>query len=134
MCNETEQFNKNIEERTPTKSINADKSSGYGTISATKSNQAAMPKPVRNEKIDMNFDDLSVVSEECLSNSDDQLNDKATTATKGDAIEDVAESMYSNFQSTIPPLQHFENLSYKDIGPNLGEFITIKCTRYGSIF
>lgn len=75
-----------------------------------------MPKPVRNEKIDMNFDHLSVVSEECLSNSDDQANNKRDSDAST-----LKDPIYTNFQSTIPPLKHFENLSYKDIGPNIGK-------------
>lgn len=89
---------------------------GYVASSSNKSNQATMPKPTRNEKIDMSFDHLSVVSEECLSNSDDQANNKLD----GDACT-VKDPIYTNFQSTIPPLKHFESLSYKDIGPNIGK-------------
>lgn len=98
---------KEFEERP---AVNGDKVNGANK--AKKSNQASMPAPVRNDKINMNFDHLSVVSEECLSNSEDQTNQN----TKDDA-----EYIYSNFQSTIPPLKHFEDLSYRDIGPNIGE-------------
>lgn len=126
MCNQNGQFNKNYDDRTLTKSTNGDQThSGYGTASSSnKFNQATMPKPVRNDKIDMNFDHLSVVSEECLSNSDDQSNNKPDN--KMDPIEGVEENFYTNFQSTVPSLQHFENLSYKDIGPNIGERIEEK--------
>lgn len=109
MCNDNEHCMKDIDDR-PSNSLNGEKI--YATTK--KSNQASMPGPVRNDKINMNFDHLSVVSEECLSNGDDQHSKNGTEST----IEN-----YNNFQSTIPPLKHFENLSYKDIGPNLGELL-----------
>lgn len=114
MCNQNGQCNnKHVDD-------SGDKlNGGCGATTSNKLNQTTMPKPIRNDKIDMNFDHLSVVSEECLSGSDDQSNIK--TDSKNDPIEGVAESIYTNFQSTIPPLEHFENLSYKDIGPNIGK-------------
>lgn len=122
MCNQNGQCNKNYDDRTLTKSMNGDKAhGGYDATTSNKFNQTSMPKPVRNDKIDMNFDHLSVVSEECLSNSDDQSNNKPDS--KNDPIEGIDENIYTNFQSTIPPLEHFENLIYKDIGPNVGEKI-----------
>lgn len=72
-------------------------------------------KPTRSEKVSSNYDHLSVVSEECLSNGDDQMNNKnIDTNTK------FSDDAFSAYQSTVPPLAHFENLSYKDIGPNIG--------------
>lgn len=79
------------------------------------SSNGAAVKAARSDKINMDFDHLSVVSEECLSNSDDPANGYAG----GNGAD---EALLSGFQSTVPPLTHFENLSYKDIGPNLGEF------------
>lgn len=108
---------KDSDERKPTPSFkNDDKMNDYGVIKSNKTGPALMPAPIRNEKINMNFDHLSVVSEECVSNSDDQMNRNSKSENKpsGDPI-------YTNFQSTIPPLKHFENLSYEDIGPNIGE-------------
>ena len=140
MCNENEQSNgKNADDRTMAKSsTGGDKSSGYGMINTNKSNpMISSPKSQRSEKIDMNFDHLSVVSEECLSNSEDQSNKNSSSSNnnnnnndetntkcdikRNDTLEGIDESIYTNFQSTIPPLKHFENLSYKDIGPNIGE-------------
>lgn len=109
MCNDNEHCVKDIDEQSSSNGLNCDKV--YGTTK--KSDQASMPGPVRNDKINMNFDHLSVVSEECLSNGEDQ-NSKTEA-------ELAVEAIYNNFQSTIPPLKHFENLSYKDIGPNVGE-------------
>lgn len=128
MCNQNGQCNnKNVDDRTLTKSSSGDKlNGGCGATTSNRLNQTTMPKPIRNDKIDMNFDHLSVVSEECLSGSDDQSNIK--TDSKNDPIEGIEESIYTNFQSTIPPLEHFENLSYKDIGPNIGEI------QYGHVF
>lgn len=141
MCNETEQCtSKNADERTIAKpSIGGDKASGYGVINTTKTNpMVSSPKAQRSEKIDMNFDHLSVVSEECLSNSEDQSNKNSSGSSniknennpnskpimsRNDTLGGIDESIYASFQSTIPPLKHFENLSYKDIGPNIGECI-----------
>lgn len=145
MCNDTEQCSsKNADDRTIAKSsVGSDKASGYGVINATKANpMVSSPKAQRSEKIDMNFDHLSVVSEECLSNSEDQSNKNSSGSnnsnnkddnnpkpsskpniSRNDTLDSIDESIYTNFQSTIPPLKHFENLSYKDIGPNLGECI-----------
>lgn len=120
MCNDNERYVKDFGDRKSSTSTNGDKVNGYEAIKSSKSNKcgpASMPAPIRNDKINMNFDHLSVVSEECLSNSDDQANpnnksDEPTVTTP--------DPVYANFQSTIPPLKHFENLSYKDIGPNIG--------------
>lgn len=83
-------------------------------------------KPCRADKLQLNFDHLSVVSEECLSNSDDQMEkDKRMKRPSDELIPESAELM-TDFQSVVPPLSHFENLSYKDIGPNVGEYIEHK--------
>lgn len=120
MCNQNDQSNKIADDRILAKSSSNDKlNGGCASTTLNKLNQATMPKPIRNDKIDMNFDHLSVVSEECLSGSEEQSNNKIES--KNDPIEGVEESIYTNFQSTVPPLQHFENLSYKDIGPSLGK-------------
>lgn len=73
---------------------------------------AFMLKQCRSEKLQSNSDHLSVVSEECLSNSDDQ-----TEKNKPIKVDKA------QFISEIPttPLSHFENLSYRDIGPNVGK-------------
>lgn len=95
--------------------------------------------------MDMQFDHLSVVSEECLSNSDDQNDQhkrkhqqmlaKSSTSnllprppTPLNSADDFvpeksAALLYADFQSSVPPLTHFENLSYKDIGPNVGKCV-----------
>lgn len=76
------------------------------------------PMSQRNDKIDLNFDHLSIVSEECLSNNDERTEIQQNKNSKKRSIDgtDIPE-----FQSTIPPLEHFENLSYRDIGPNIGK-------------
>lgn len=81
---------------------------------------ASIPKSQRNDKIDINFDHLSIVSEECLSNNEDQTETQPNENSKKRPIDgtDITE-----FQSTIPPLEHFENLSYRDIGPNMGNIL-----------
>lgn len=83
-------------------------------------------KVPRPEKLNINFDHLSVVSEECLSNSDDQNEQQKQQQrlNQGDEVfapEASAERLFADFHSTVPPLTHFENLSYKDIGPNVGK-------------
>lgn len=99
---------------------------------------------LRPEKMDIQFDHLSVVSEECLSNSDDQIEQQKRKHQQmlaqsnvndllprpptpmGNADNFVPEKsaalLFADFHSSVPPLTHFENLSYKDIGPNLGKF------------
>lgn len=130
MCTETEHCMKDFEGRTVVKSMNGgDKintsHSGYEATSSNRSNQACMPKPIRSEKMDMSFDHLSVVSEECLSNSDDQPSNQPISKSDDVFLSNTkSESPYANFQSTIPPLKHFENLSYKDIGPNIGKTLS----------
>lgn len=114
--------------------------SANATAAATTS--SILKTSSRPEKIDINFDHLSVVSEECLSNSDDQVRDEQrrmhqhrqhqmndllavppTSLNDADNFvpETAAAQIFTDFQSTVPPLAHFENLSYKDIGPNVGE-------------
>ncbi|XP_031637143.1 uncharacterized protein LOC116349721 isoform X2 [Contarinia nasturtii] len=118
MCNNNEHCVKEFDDQKPATSMNGDKThNGYGVIKSNKTGPALMPTPIRNDKINMNFDHLSVVSEECLSNSDDQTNQNCKTDNEPNEI--AQDPIYTNFQSTVPPLQHFENLSYKDIGPNI---------------
>ncbi|XP_055304780.1 uncharacterized protein LOC129569695 isoform X2 [Sitodiplosis mosellana] len=117
MCNENERYAKEFDDQKPSNSTNGDKVNGYESTKSNKCGPALMPAPIRNEKINMNFDHLSVVSEECLSNSDDQTNQN--NKSDNEPSETAIDPIYANFQSTIPPLKHFENLSYKDIGPNV---------------
>lgn len=79
----------------------------------------SIPKSQRNDKIDLNFDHLSIVSEECLSNNEEHTETQSNKNAKERSID---ETDIPEFQSTIPPLEHFENLSYRDIGPNIGKF------------
>lgn len=130
MCTENEHCMKDFEGRTLVKSKNGgdkinNSHSADQYFPSNRSNQACMPKPIRSEKMDMSFDHLSVVSEECLSNSDDQTNNQAISKSDDVFLSNTeTESPYANFQSTIPPLKHFENLSYKDIGPNIGKTLS----------
>lgn len=95
----------------------------------------------RPEKLDIKFDHLSVVSEECLSNSDDQIEQQKQLLAQSSmnnsmslpptplnvadnfVPEQSAATLFADFKSSVPPLTHFENLSYKDIGPNVGKHI-----------
>lgn len=87
-------------------------------------------KPQR-EKLHVNFDHLSIVSEETTltqSGGDDGEADDETdcvpisaTALNDDFVPDMCAALY-DFQSIVPSLAHFENLCYEDIGPNLGLF------------
>lgn len=120
MCNENERYTKELDDRKPSTSTNGDKMNGYDEFKSNKCGPALMPSSTRNDKINMNFDHLSVVSEECLSNSEDQTNAN-NNKSDTELSEITQDPVYANFQSTIPPLKHFENLSYKDIGPNIGE-------------
>lgn len=121
MCNENERYGKEFDDRKPSTSVNGDQMNGYEAIKPNKCGPALMPTPIRNDKINMNFDHLSVVSEECLSNSEEQTN---ANKSDNEPTETTLDPVYMNFQSTIPPLKHFENLCYKDIGPNIGEWIS----------
>lgn len=57
-----------------------------------------------------------------MTNSDDQTEkDKRTQMPNDDFIPESAVELLTDFQSVLPPLSHFENLSYKDIGPNVGK-------------
>lgn len=95
--------------------------SGSASNSGNQSSSMAKPSGRGNEKINLNFDHLSVVSEECMSNSDDQFeHHQHQSAAKSKTNGNDAE-VFEEFQSNIPPLAHFENLSYRDIGPNLGK-------------
>lgn len=88
---------------------------------ANGSTAASMTKPPRNDKIDLNFDHLSIVSEECLSNNEEQMD----PYMNGYADDPVTTKEFNSFKSTVPPLKHFENLSYRDIGQNLGKAIVL---------
>lgn len=100
----------------PTRATNNQNCSGAG---------ASILKPSRTEKLHLTFDHLSVVSEECLTNSDDGEKDKRNKRSGDEFIPESAVELLTDFQSVVPPLSHFENLSYKDIGPNVGTFIFV---------
>lgn len=101
----------------------------------TNTSSTGILKNSRPEKLNINFDHLSVVSEECLSNSDDQMDGKQKKLKQKNnqfdqqqqeqppspQSETSAEITYREFQSQIPPLTHFENLPYEEIGPNVGK-------------
>lgn len=107
---------------------------------STATTSSILKSSLRPEKMDIQFDHLSVVSEECLSNSDDQIeqqkrmlaqvtsNDSLPPTPSNDGANFVPEKsaarLFADFQSSVPPLAHFENLSYKDIGPNVGKYHT----------
>lgn len=57
---------------------------------------------------------MSIVSEDNTPNCDEVLSNNGVTHTNVAPI--------SQFQSTIPPLAHFENIRYEEIGPSLGMF------------
>ncbi len=67
------------------------------------------------ENLHVNFDHLSIVSEENTPNCDDTLS--STTGHSHGNVTPIPE-----FQSNVPSLAHFENLRYEEIGPNLGRF------------
>lgn len=83
------------------------------------------------DKVNIDFDHLSVVSEECLSNSDDPTNSCSVDAADSNG-KNADDASMSNFQSSVPPLTHFENLCYKDIGPNIGKPIDLS-VKYSEI-
>lgn len=130
-------FTANTQRSSPTSgaaSVNA-------TDASTASTSSILKSSLRPEKMDIQFDHLSVVSEECLSNSDDQIEQQKRMLTQSDVNdssplpsmtlndaddfipEKSASAIYADFQSSVPTLAHFENLSYKDIGPNVGEYL-----------
>lgn len=65
---------------------------------------------MKNKKLHVNFDHLSIVSEE-----NDLFN--------GIEFDDEPISPLRELQSVLPPLAHFENLPYELIGPNIGKKI-----------
>lgn len=84
-------------------------------------------KNARPEKLNISFDHLSVVSEECLSNSDEPADGHQKRARlrphqpPSPSSDTSAEICFAEFQSKVPSLAHFENLPYEDIGPNVGK-------------
>lgn len=83
--------------------------------------------PKTKDKLHVNFDHLSIVSEEtfsgsCENPSSPNLVENITDPIKleSDEYKPDACSALIDFQSIVPPLAYFENLCYEDIGPNLG--------------
>lgn len=84
------------------------------------------------ERLHVNFDHLSVVSEENLTNNDSNNNavqfesvstpmsDLSSYLHKVDAV-----SPLSYLQSIVPPLAHFENINYDLIGQSFSESLHI---------
>ncbi|XP_037047807.1 uncharacterized protein LOC119082384 isoform X2 [Bradysia coprophila] len=81
--------------------------------------------PKMKEKLHVNFDHLSIVSEETFSGSCDNPSSPNLADNTIDSIKEESEykpdacSALIDFQSIVPPLAYFENLCYEDIGPNL---------------
>lgn len=83
------------------------------------------------DKLHVNFDHLSIVSEENFTNSSDEVDggttavpSAMTTATASIPVQEPKTTAnicaaLTDFQSIVPPLAHFENLKYEEIGPNL---------------
>lgn len=83
--------------------------------------------PKVKEKLHVNFDHLSIVSEEtftgsCENPSSPNLAENNIESIKEESSEYKPDacSALIDFQSIVPPLAYFENLCYEDIGPNLG--------------
>lgn len=97
------------------------------TESSSNSTSGGILKNARPEKLNISFDHLSVVSEECLSNSDEQMDGQQRRAKlrsdqpPSPLSDTSAEICFAEFQSKVPSLAHFENLPYEQIGPNVGK-------------
>lgn len=81
----------------------------------------------RSENPEKHFDLLSVVSEECMSNTSEGqqngLGEEKTNEENEDAdryATELPSEIYTEFQTNVPPLEHFENISYNDTGPSIG--------------
>lgn len=77
------------------------------------------------EKLHVNFDHLSIVSEETFTGSCENPSSPNFAESNIDAIKEETEykpeaCSVIDFQSIVPSLAYFENLCYEDIGPNLG--------------
>lgn len=88
--------------------------------------------PKAKEKLHVNFDHLSIVSEEtftgsCENPSSPNLAENNINPIKKESPEYKPDacSALIDFQSIVPPLAYFENLCYEDIGPNLGTLIEL---------
>lgn len=105
------------------------------TVQQTHSNLPIPPKA--KEKLHVNFDHLSIVSEEtftssCENPSSPNLADTNCSDPIKEESSDYNPDMCSaliDFQSIVPPLAYFENLRYEDIGPNIGTLTLISSMR-----
>lgn len=82
--------------------------------------------PKTKEKLHVNFDHLSIVSEETFTGSCENPSSPNFTENNVDPTKEESEYIPEacsviDFQSIVPPLAYFENLCYEDIGPNLGK-------------
>lgn len=79
----------------------------------------------RSDNPEKHFDILSVVSEECLSNvSEGQQTNHIDNRINGELDQYsvvIPSEINMDYQTIIPPLKHFEDISYKDVGPNIGK-------------
>lgn len=82
--------------------------------------------PKVKEKLHVNFDHLSIVSEETFTGSCENPSSPNFPENNIDSIKEESSeykpdaSSVIDFQSIVPSLAYFENLCYEDIGPNLG--------------
>lgn len=90
------------------------------------------------EKLHVNFDHLSIVSEETFSGSCENPSSPNLAENTIDSIKEEPEykpdacSALIDFQSIVPPLAYFENLCYEEIGPNLGKTTVRSASSSGS--
>lgn len=79
---------------------------------------------LKKDRPHVEFDHLSIVSEESSQRSpNDASNGEATPTNyqQQQHTQVVPESLLAELQSVMPPLKHFENIQYENVGPgNVG--------------
>jgi hypothetical protein len=108
--------------------VNGREQKPSGSCSGECSTNSNDPKKPKDNKLHVNFDHLSVVSEENLTNS--ECNSTNHGDNVGSPVNDISSFLHKAdvvsplcyLQSIVPPLTHFENIKYDEIGGNIGEF------------
>lgn len=131
---------------------NAKKSRKASVAAAAAAAAASIQQQQQRIKLHVNFDHLSIVSEEETSitgcggggglghsdslDGDDEDDDhrQRCTHTVEAQSDQMSSSTLIDFQSIVPSLAHFENLCYEKIGPNLGKFARVLNSRLGFDF
>lgn len=98
---------------------NTDTSQHNGTASSLSC--SSRDSKAKKEKLHVEFDHLSIVSEESQRSPNEDNNRLAVQSEPKPPKAPESPFPLTEIQSLVPPLTHFENIPYESIGGNVGK-------------